>query len=243
MIMSWLVSNWLTVASILISGVISLVISAVYYYKGNRSNLQMTVLFPIMRLLNESYSKKNYEKLCELSQSYCVKYLKENERRNLIQLVSNYGEITEYNEIKVNVISLISYFESVLNKNGIETKNYPLYIEDDLVDYDYPPNYKYSIYENLENVLEEYTLEDGEIEIDEYEARMIYIFNYFQKKYFSKNTNEKVKYFTDQSIVDILEKSKYQKKWDDKFKQMSKVKNEFLNLKAVKELSHIGLYL
>lgn len=72
---------------------------------------------------------------------------------------------------------------------------------------------------------------------------MIYIFNYFQKKYFSKNTNEKVKYFTDQSIVDILKKSKYQKKWEDKFKQMSRVKNEFLNLKAVKELSHIGLYL
>lgn len=67
---------------------------------------------------------------------------------------------------------------------------------------------------------------------------MIYIFNCLQKKYFSKNTNEKVKYFTDQSIVDILEKSKYQKKWDDKFKQMSRVKNEFLNLKAVKELPH-----
>lgn len=76
MSMSWLVSNWLTIVSILISGVISLVISAVYYYKGNRSNLQMTVLFPIMRLLNESYSKKNYKRLCELSQSYCVKYLK-----------------------------------------------------------------------------------------------------------------------------------------------------------------------
>ena len=60
-LIQWLAINWLTIVSIILSGIISLVVSAAYYHKGNRNNLQMTMLFPIVRLLNDSYSLANYK--------------------------------------------------------------------------------------------------------------------------------------------------------------------------------------
>ena len=76
----WWGVNVFNVVSIIISGIISLIISAAYYHKGNRNNLQMTMLFPIVRLLNEHYTRKNYCLLNELSQNYCNRYLSKSER-------------------------------------------------------------------------------------------------------------------------------------------------------------------
>ena len=59
----WWSVNGFNVVSIIFSGIISLIISAVYYHKGNRNNLQMTMLFPIVRFLNEQYTRKNYRRI------------------------------------------------------------------------------------------------------------------------------------------------------------------------------------
>ena len=90
----WWNVNGFNVVSIILSGIISLVISAAYYHKGNRNNLQMTMLFPIVRLLNECYSKKNYDVLNELSKNYCNRYLTKSERKVLTNLISAYKNYT-----------------------------------------------------------------------------------------------------------------------------------------------------
>lgn len=59
----WLVSNrysnFFTLITVGLSEIISLVISSLYYHKGNRNNLKMAVIHPIVRLLADGYSRKN----------------------------------------------------------------------------------------------------------------------------------------------------------------------------------------
>lgn len=70
----WFVSNMysniVTVLSVAISGFISLAITAIYYHMGNRNNLKMSIIYPIKRLLEEPYTRKNYDKLCDLSKEF-----------------------------------------------------------------------------------------------------------------------------------------------------------------------------
>ena len=65
MILKWLYQNS---AAIIISSLISLLISMMYYRKGNRDELLMSVIFPVVQLLNKSYSRKNYDELLSIKQ-------------------------------------------------------------------------------------------------------------------------------------------------------------------------------
>ena len=59
----WFLENWnaniFTLFTVLLSGIISLIISAAYYRKKNRNNLKMSVIHPIISILNDSYSTIN----------------------------------------------------------------------------------------------------------------------------------------------------------------------------------------
>lgn len=83
---SWLSTEWFTLVSIILSGLISLAISAFYYRRGNRNSLQMAVVFPIIHLLDEKFSRSCYEKLYDLSTNYLCKYLKSKEKNYLHNL-------------------------------------------------------------------------------------------------------------------------------------------------------------
>lgn len=60
----WFDTNWysncFTMITVVLSGIVSLIISAVYYHKGNRNNLKMSVIYPIVRLLKDGYTRQNY---------------------------------------------------------------------------------------------------------------------------------------------------------------------------------------
>ena len=50
----WFVSNWysnfFTLITVVLSGIISLIISALYYQKGNRNNLKMAVILSLIHI-------------------------------------------------------------------------------------------------------------------------------------------------------------------------------------------------
>ena len=225
----WWSVNGFNVVSIILSGIISLVISAAYSHKGNRNNLQMTMLFPIVRLLNEYYSRKNYHVLNELSQNYCNRYLTKSERKVLTNLVSAYKEISAYNTVSVNADIIMSYFEHLLKSNEIDPKPAPLIIDGETVAYDYPPDWNLLI-SSLENVFKQY---EPEIEATECTEAIISILSHYCKEYY---TSEKLPYFEDYDLETVLDKSKITQKWNDKFESMEKAKKEFLDLKIIKQL-------
>ena len=120
-----LYSNSFTLITVVLSGVISLIISAVYYHKGNRNNLKMSVVYPIVRILGEGYSRKNYDKLCKISKEYSTRYLKKEEVNKLNALLSAYKNVSTYNDISVKADILFSYFEYKLRKNNVNAKPVP----------------------------------------------------------------------------------------------------------------------
>ena len=73
-------ANLFTLFSIVVSGLISLAISKYYYKKGNRENLEMSVIVPLCSLLSNGINKDNYEKFEQLVDNYNIRYLSEDEK-------------------------------------------------------------------------------------------------------------------------------------------------------------------
>lgn len=144
---TWVCENWLTIVSIILSGLISLWVSAAYYHKGNRNNLQMTLILPIVSLLKDNYSRDNYRALNDFSKSYSIRYMKKNERKALTRLVLAYKEISQYDSLDENADILRSYFEYMLQKNGINPMPVPFEYEGEIVYYDYPPDMNYLVHD------------------------------------------------------------------------------------------------
>lgn len=69
-----------TLITVGLSGLISLIISHIYFWNGNRNNLKMSVIYPLIDLLKRQYTNDNYQKIVKLSKDYSVRYLKKRER-------------------------------------------------------------------------------------------------------------------------------------------------------------------
>ena len=111
-------TNIFTVISVVLSGLISWGISAIYFSRGNRNNLRASVLCPIRRLLeNNPITNENYRKLAEYTKDYSMKYLKSREHPIVDELLSAYQEVCRYKYEYVCAESLQSYFNYKLKKN------------------------------------------------------------------------------------------------------------------------------
>ena len=86
-------SNIYGLITVLLSGLVSWLISALYFRKGNRNALRLNVVFPIKRILKESKSWKNYRTLEDLSKSYETKYLTKGEQSLLNQFLLAYKDV------------------------------------------------------------------------------------------------------------------------------------------------------
>lgn len=228
----WFCDNWyancFTIITVVLSGIISLAISAVYYRKGNRNNLKMAVIHPIIRLLEEAYTRQNYNILCDISKEYSVRYMSKNEAKKLTLLLSAYKEVSSYNDIYVSANILFSYFEYTLKKNNIEVKPVPFEHEGEIIYYDYPPDLHY-LSNDLERLLNKI---EPELQPDEVKEAVIELYEHYCKEYY---TSEKIEYFEDYTIKEVMSKSKIRQKWNEKFDDAQKAKEQFLSLKIVRD--------
>ncbi|GEM_PF-2436527 len=82
-----------------ISAIALLLISKRYYDKANRESVLMTIIFPIVKLLNRRYyTRRDYEALFEINSFYAVKYLRKKERNKLLELLSVYRDVCRYSK-------------------------------------------------------------------------------------------------------------------------------------------------
>lgn len=221
-------ANVFTIITVVASAVLSLIISAFYFHKGNRENAKISIIYPITKLLNEGYSKANYDKLCEISQSYSVKYLKKDERKKLKILLDAYEPITKYDEYGAYSGSLTEYFLDELEKNGINTRIQP-YEHGGEVDYICPQEILLEMSNVLEDILKKYDLE---IDMCECKDKIISTYEYYCSNYFHDTS---VKFFKNCSVRKILDESEIQKEWNRKFENANNAKKEFLQLRIVEK--------
>lgn len=220
--------------AIFISAVASLIISKRYYDKANRESVLMTVIFPIVKLLNQRYySRKDYEVLFEINSSYAVKYLRKKERNKLLELLSAYRDVYRYSKEDADVSCVMAYYNYKLRENGINPK--PCTIKDDdgeVVADDYPPGYNY-LQDYVYEIVSSY---DFKVSPAECTIKIADAFKSYTKKYY---TDENIIYFKDYSIEKVIELSEVSKKWNDKFKLADESKEEFLNLPICKKVKNI----
>ncbi len=204
-----------------------MIISAIYYHKGNRNNLKMSVIHPIIRLLDDAYSRKNYDRLSEIAKDYSARYLKKIESEKLNSLLLAYKEVSTYNDVIVNADILLSYFEYKLKKNGINPKPVPVEYEGEIVYSDYPPDVFY-LSQDLERLLRRY---DPVFEPDECENMVVSLYKQYCKDNY---TSDNINYFDDYTLEEVLKKSEIRAKWDKKFDEAKAAKTQFLKLKIAK---------
>ena len=78
-------ANVFTLVTVILSGLISWVISACYYHMGNRVNLKVSVILPVLGVIKETYSEQNYKKLCKFCDEYSAKFMQKKERVCIIE--------------------------------------------------------------------------------------------------------------------------------------------------------------
>ena len=230
------IGNWLyqNAMAIFISAVASLLISKRYYDKANRESVLMTVIFPIVKLLNQRYyTRKDYEALFEIKSSYAVKYLRKKERNKLLELLSAYRDVCRYSKEGADTSCIMAYYNYKLRENGVNPK--PCTIKDndgEVVDYDYPPDYNY-LQDYVYEIVSSYDFIESPAECT---IKIVDAFKRYTKKYY---TDENIVYFEDYSIEKVIKLSEVSKKWNDKFKRADECKEQFLNLPICKKVKNI----
>lgn len=228
-ILNWLNNNAM---AIFISSFVSFFVSKRYYDKGNRENLLMTIIFPIVQILNnERYSENKYEKLCEIKSNYAIRYLHKKERKKLLVLMKDYKEVYDYDAISVKKDCIMSYYEHKLEENGINPESYPLTDDENVVmEHGYFPDYFH-----LENQIYDIIASDEfRMSPNEYAPKISYILNCYTKSHYS---NINISMFDDYSITEIFKQSPVTQNWNDKFEKIKESRQEFLKLSICKEIT------
>lgn len=230
MILNWLYEN---AAAIIISSLISLLISMTYYRKGNRDELLMSIIFPVVQILDNPYSKKTYEELFALKSNYAIRYLRKNERKALMLLIEQYRVVCKYSKSDADTDCILSYFEYKLNENGINPKPCPIYDDEgEAVAEDYPPDYRY-----LENYVNDIVSKmEFAVYPEEAEKNIVESFKKYCKKYY---TDKEIDWFKDYSIEQVIDKSQISQKWKENFQLMERRKKEFMSLSISKKVQKI----
>lgn len=223
-----------TFITVILSALISLLISAYYFRKGNRANLEVSVIYPLCNALKKSYSNENYELISKLSKEYSIRYMNTKEKIQLNKLLKAYELIanSSMNSISATILSL--YFEYKMKEANININCIPMEDEGKLLGYvkPYELSFMYDDILKLLKITNFYFYENygyqwgGSIEE---EITKIY-HKYINICQFS---NE-VEFFKDKSAIQIVECSKEYKKWKDDLKNFAKEKEQFLNLKICK---------
>lgn len=227
----WLYQNAM---AIFISAIASLLISKRYYDKANRESVLMTVIFPIVKLLNQRYyTRKDYEALFEINSSYAVKYLRKKERNKLLELLSAYRDVCRYSKAGADTSCIMAYYNYKLKENGVNPR--PCTIRDDdgeMVADDFPPDYNY-LQDYVYEIVSSYDFIESP---DKCTVKIADAFKRYTKRYY---TDENIVYFEDYSIEKVIELSEVSKKWNDKFRLVDASKEEFLKLPICKKVKDI----
>lgn len=212
---------------------ISLFISMMYYRKGNRDELLMTVIFPIVQLIDKRYSKETYDELLAIKSSYAIRYLHKKEKKTLMLFIQQYGEVYKYSKSDVYADCILSYYEYKLKEKGVNPKPCPIYDDEgEVVADDYPPDYNY-LADYINDVVSKM---EFVVYPEEAEKSIIESFKKYTKKYY---TDEEIDWFEDYSIEQVIAKSQISQKWKDRFQLMEDRKEQFMSLSISKKVLKI----
>lgn len=230
-ICEWLSNNAL---AIFISAIVSFVASKIYFDKANRESVLMSIVFPIVKILEKNrYNRKNYESLFAINSSYAAKYLKRKERNKLLALLSSYRNVCRYTKESADTDCIMDYYHKKIEENNIRLKPCEIYDDEGkLIYYDFPPEHD-ELCNYIYEIVSSYEFIEAPIECA---MRIIEAFEHYTKKWY---TDKKILFFDDCSIDVVIKTSEVTKEWKNRFMLADKCINEFLNLPICKNVNKI----
>lgn len=223
-------ANFFTLFTVLLSGIISWIISAAYYRKGNRTNLKMSVVYPIIELIGKPRSFENYKELCILAKEYSVRYMNRREQIVLKQLTDAYNDVARYDEDSVNADILLSYFEETVRSYSVDFTPVPVTINGEIVDYEPPVGY-FEIQDNIYRIIKQY---NPNYQHDDCQEAIENYFVWFCNTYYP---GTKIVFFKTCTLDTVLRAGEIREKWRKKFHNYRTAKEEFLALPVVKSIN------
>ena len=230
--MEFLKGQGFNILSIIISGMISWVVSAVYFYKGNRANLQSSVIFPLLCIISEPVSTKNLTEVKDISRNPLIRYFRKKEKKEFLKLVKEYRLVSPYNESNANATAIVSDFEMRLKRSGISPKCVPFEIGNGDIEYEYPNEINY-LHTDIEMIFEKRCLET---ETDICTEQILQLLKNFTKEFYTRDIST---LFKDYDVKDIIKNAEITDKWNWKFTKYNTAKQEFEDLKIVKKTKNI----
>lgn len=220
-----------TLITVLLSGLISWIISAVYYKKSNRNALKQNVILPIKRKLKETRSYNNYKELEKLSKAFETRYLTKKEQNTFNNLLEEYRKVCDYNRSYIYAESLFSHFLKTLKENNVETEVVPEYFEGEMVYYSTPSELHYLV-DDIKQIIDAHPPEyDYDEEVEPIENKIQHIFKAYCKRYLD---DKEIDYFKQITVYDIYKDSSIKAEWDEKLSNYRIIEKEFLEMKICK---------
>lgn len=217
-----------TLITVLLSGLISWIISAVYYRKSNRNALKQNVILPIKRKLKETRSYNNYKELEKLSKAFETRYLTKKEQNALSNLLEEYRKVYDYNRSYIYAESLFSHFLKTLKENNVETEVVPEYFEDEMVYYSTPSELYYLV-DDVKRIIDDHPPEyDYDKEVEPIENKIKHIFKVYCKRYLE---DKEIDFFNQTNVYDIYMNSPIKSEWDNKLSTYYLIEKQFLLMK------------
>lgn len=221
-------TNLFTLITIIISGLVSVLVSRHYFNKSNIENLKLSIIHPIITILNAPCNTENYEKLIALEKQYAIKYMPQKERKQLWDLILAYKDVVLNTEDAINAKILFSYFERCLSLQDIEWKSIPIIINGEIIDFEPPKGY-FELEDNIYRVIRKY---DYHLEEEKCQEALELLFISHVKVFCS---NQKAVFFKDVSLLKIIEQDELNIKRNEQIKKYKLCKSEFLNLPLINE--------
>lgn len=235
--LSWWNTNATTVVSIILSGIISILISHIYFYITNKNGLCMNVVLPTMEILEHENAQSIFYRLKPFSKNYYLKYMRKKERKAWSSLFLAYGEIKGYQELNVTGSSISSYFEYKLRQNKVGQCQVPIHDEegneiDSYESYLHIEQDEICYRQNLDNLLKKY---DADFQEEECTVALIEFFNWCCDKVYS---GIRIDYFKDYSLTEVIKRSKVTANWNEKFDLANKAQEQFMALSICKKINN-----
>ena len=226
--LEFLKQEWLSILSIILSGAISWGVSAIYFYKGNRSSLQSAIIIPLITITNEPVTRKNYAEVKDISRSPLTRFFHKDEKKKFFKLVTEYRFVCSYNENSTNATAVVTDIEHRLKNMDINPRCIPVELDDGSYEYVYPEEINY-LHSDIERVFEKCC---WQTETKECTQQILMLIKCFAKKLYTSNFADLCK---DYDLKTIIDSAEITDKWNWKFDKYNKAKQEFEALRIVKK--------
>lgn len=227
---------FINVASVIVSGIISWLISFLYYRKGNKDLLLRGFIYPFIKELNDPKKISSFN-ISKIRKSEYVKILTNKEYKLIDDMLKSIKEIKSYSVYRECCNSLFKYFLRLMKDKNICITHLEFIYDDEgeLVDQIEVLNFEKNYFkDDIISVLNEYPLYMYDEFIDEMDDSLNKVLNNFLLE--NKVINEKIEFFESTNISQIFENSKIHKEWLKKFQDFQTAKSNLFETKNFKRV-------